>query len=354
MSKANRYIRQTLLDAIGHEGQHQLMQSHVAVVGCGGLGSIAAPYLAGAGVGHITLIDGDSPDITNLHRQVLYTTDGPQATKASLLAEHIAKLNPDIRVTVHESMLTKMNISELLAGIDIVLECTDHILTKYLVNDYCHLHRTPMIYGAMYKYDGYASVFENISAESIHLRDIYAQPNTDIPTCSEVGVMGTLAGLIGIMQANEAIKYITGAGSTLVGTYLSYSCLTNEQMKLRLIKTYSDDLELVYSTNSYREESGCSPYELAAETVLADLSKYTVISVLPDEEHVAIADTVLRQPMVTIDYETWQSADDKPVVFYCKSGKRSLQVVERLRRVQGSRAVYSLAGGVQGLPHQPK
>jgi len=346
MASYDRYQRQTSLRELGLKGQQQLANARVVIVGCGGLGSVAAPYLAGAGVGSLTLIDGDTPDVTNLHRQVFYHTDATDRTKAEVLADHIRLLNPEVAVTVHGHMLSKTNIDQLLSTADLVLECTDHIWTKYLVNDYCHLQGVPMIYAALYKYDGYVSVFENSSPQSIHLRDIYPEVNADIPTCSEVGVLGTVAGLMGILQANEAIKFITGIGTTLEGHYLTYNGLTNEQLRLQLAKTYVEDMQAVYDQTSYQDDKVCSDLELTYAEVMTRRDAYSLISVLPAEEHRAIDDKVFHQPMTGMDYRTWSPPDDKPVVLYCMSGKRSLTVVKELIAHDGTRQVYSLRGGL--------
>ena len=340
-----RYIRQTLLNRIGENGQNKLLSSCIAIVGCGGLGSIAAPYLAGAGVGRLILIDGDIPDISNLHRQVFFSEEPTQKTKATLLAEHIERLNSDVEVKVFNQMISKSNIEEFIHGADIVLECTDNIQAKYLVNDYCHLHRIPLSYGAIYKYDGYVSFFENKDSDSIHLRDIFPVPNDDIPTCSEVGVLGTLAGLIGILQANEAIKYITQAGDTLIGRLLSYDILTNNQMKLKLKKAWKSDITLIYNSSTYPMAVSCDIPEVSLAEVLLNRDKFELISILEDDEHKNIDNQVTRQRLSTLILEDWKPRSDKKHVFYCISGKRSGGLVEGLIDM-GIINVYSLQGGL--------
>ena len=344
----SRYIRQTLLDRIGEHGQEKLINSCVAVVGCGGLGSIAAPYLAGAGVGHLILIDGDIPDISNLHRQVFFSEETTQKTKSTLLAEHINSLNSDVKVTVFDQMIFKSNISEFLTGADIVLECTDNIQAKYLVNDYCHLNNIPVSYGAIYKYDGYVSFFENVDFNSIHLRDIFPVPNDDIPSCSDVGVLGTLAGLIGILQANEVIKYITKAGDTLIGKLLSYDILTNNQMKLKLKKSWRDDIATVFESSIYSMAISCDIPEVTLYEVSKNRDEYELISILEDDEHNSIDNQVTRQPLSLFDLQNWKPISDKKQIFYCMSGKRSRSIVQKLID-NGTTNVYSLIGGLNGL-----
>ena len=197
-----RYNRQIILDQIGEAGQKKLLQSSVTIIGCGGLGSIIAPYLAGAGVGKLILVDRDKPHISNLHRQIVFKENETQS-KARALGQFISAFNAEVNVAVIEEMLEKKNVSEIIPHSyeGIVVECTDDMVTKYLLNDYCHINKIPLVYGAIHKYEGYVSLFKNESQEDIHLRDIFPEINTEIPNCSEVGVMNTIAGIIGILQA---------------------------------------------------------------------------------------------------------------------------------------------------------
>ncbi len=343
----DRYIRQTLLDQIGDQGQQKLLTAHIVIVGCGGLGSIAAPYLAGAGVGKLTLIDGDLPDISNLHRQVFFDESSMNLAKSKSLADHIQKLNSTIEIVVVDQMISKKNIEEYTQGATLVLECTDNIQTKYLVNDFCHIHKLPLVYGAIHKYEGYISFFENESENSIHLRDIFAVPNEDIPTCSEVGVMGTLAGLIGLMQANEAIKYITGAGATMSNQLLTYNILNNDQMKLKLKKSYKSNVAAIYQVSSYQSKSNCDITEVTIQDLLANRSNYELISILEDYEHQDIDDEVEQLPLSTIHPEELVDDLEGPTVFYCTTGKRSAVLVRMMKAIDSDIEIYSLKGGLK-------
>lgn len=345
----DRYIRQTLLDAIGEEGQQKLLNAHVVIVGCGGLGSIAAPYLAGAGIGTLTLVDGDRPHISNLHRQVFFGTTDTEWTKSEYLARHLKELNPEIVLKVHPKMITKTGMNECFEKADLVLECTDNIQVKYMVNDFCALKKIPMVYGAIHKYDGYVSCFENKDDSDIHLRDVFAVPNDDIPSCSEVGVMGALAGMIGLMQANEAIKYISGAGKTLSGILLTYNILSNDQLKLRLKKTFTSDLQKVFDENSYIAEQVCETYEVTINEVLNRRDDFRLISILEDGEHEDIDEAVERQPLSDFNPANWRGSDSNPAVFYCMSGVRSATLVNQLLAQNPSDEVLSLAGGLKAF-----
>jgi len=345
MKNENRYIRQILLDKVGELGQEKLSKSKVAVVGCGGLGSIAAPYLAGAGVGEILLIDGDYPDITNLHRQVFFT-ETEKRSKSEALKAHLLELNSDIKVKSITERLSKSNIA-ILNNYDLVLECTDHIYTKYLVNDYCALNEIPVSYGAIHKYDGYVSFFKNESIDDIHLRDAFPEINEDIPTCSEVGVLGTLAGIIGLMQANEAIKYLGDFGDNLNGKMWTFNILNADQMTLKLKKVYAKEMSEVFNSTDYKEDTSCNSLEVHFHTLKDTLDNYTFVSVLEDYEHRSLTKNTVRVSME--ECNQWIPKQDQSYIVYCQSGKRSLKFVEDITKKYPDTKILSLKRGLKGL-----
>ncbi len=314
------------------------------------MGSIVAPYLAGAGFGKITLVDADIPDLSNLHRQVFYS-EGETQTKSQALANHIQKLNSEIEVLVVEEMLTKSNIDSIIMTGTTVIECTDDMMTKYLVNDYCHLNGIPMVYGAIYKFDGYVSLFENKSKDSIQLRDAFPEPDLDVPSCSDVGVLNTIAGMIGLLQANEAIKYVLGIGQPLRGSLLTYNALTNDQFKLKLKKNWKQDMDLVYSSTSYDSVHCLNVPEISYEEIQKNRDVYNVISILEDDEHQDIFDSVKRIPFSSFNIRDWKD-NNKPAVFYCMSGRRSSVLVEKIISEKGDLSVFSLKGGLNSVTIQ--
>ena len=345
----SRYKRQISLDKLGLAGQNKLADSTMVVVGCGGLGSIAAPYLAGAGVGKLILIDGDIPDVSNLHRQVFYEEKEGTLTKSEALAEHINRLNSDVEVVTHLVMMSKDNITEFITGADLVLECTDDIMTKYLVNDACHILGISVVYGAIYKYDGYVSLFSNSSPDDIHLRDIFPEPQVDLPTCSDVGVMNTLAGMIGLLQANEALKYIIGIESTLINKLLSYNILTNEQLIIKLKTTWKGSLKEVYASSSYLNKIDlCTQKEISWYEYL-DATDYDLISILENDEHVSLNNAGIHQPLSSLDINTYELGNRK-TLYYCQSGKRSQNWVNQVLQKFPNALVYSLKGGLNAVP----
>jgi adenylyltransferase/sulfurtransferase len=339
----DRYIRHKLLSEFGVEGQSKLSSATIAIVGCGGLGNIAAAYLAGAGIGHLILIDGDSPDITNVHRQIFYTGSETE-TKAGVLKHKLDALNPSINITIHEERLSKSNCENLLADADIVLECTDDVMCKYLVNDFCALESIPMIYGAIHKYEGYVSVFRNLEESDIHLRDIFPQPDLNIPNCSEVGVLNTIAGLIGIIQANEAIKFLAELGTSLEGTLLTYNVLTYDQLKLKINKSWDEDLEDVWEQSEYTSMDCLHIDELSWEKVKDHQDQYQLVSIMPAAEHQNINESVIH--LATNEHEKMvQIAGNKPVIIYCRSGKKSKVFISQVLESYPTLRLYNLEGG---------
>jgi len=332
-----RYQRQLSLNEIGIEGQKKLLAASVAIVGCGGLGSIVAPYLAGAGIGHLLLIDGDIPDISNVHRQVFFTGEEKE-TKAKVLGDKIKQLNPEIEVRVVGERMQKTNIYRILDKIDLVIECTDDIQCKYLVNDFCTLQNIPLVYGAIYKFEGYVSIFKNATSSDVHLRDIFPSPNNDIPNCSEVGVLNTIAGIIGLLQANEAIKFILDIGDSLNGYLLSYNTLENRQLKIKCKKIFSEDLHKLFESSQYVIK-GCSVVpEISWEKYKSQPEKYTLISILEKDEHKALDSNVVHVPLSRFSITDLKEGTN---ILYCKSGMRSSKLVEELI-LQGVENVFSL------------
>ena len=343
----DRYSRQILLDEVGEEGQKRLLKSTVAIVGCGGLGAIVASYLAGAGVGHLVLIDGDIPNISNVHRQILYSGH-EKDSKSLVLKEKLAVLNPDVSVESFSDHLRKENINNVLTGVDLILECTDDIMCKYLVNDFAAIEQIPLVYGAIYKYEGYVSSFMNSHEDDTHLRDIFPHPDETIPTCAEVGVLNTLAGIIALLQANEALKILIGIGDVLSGNLLTYDCLSNRQMIISIKKSWDQDLEEYFEASNYLPMDCSFVGELSIEGLMAQRDKFILVSVMSESEHQSIDDATFHNALLTRDADILKAAD-KPIVLYCKYGKSSKQLAANLINAGVDAELYSLEGGYQAF-----
>jgi molybdopterin/thiamine biosynthesis adenylyltransferase len=217
----DRYSRHVIMDEVGPEGQAALLDSAVLVVGAGGLGSPAIQYLAAAGVGRLGIADGDTVERSNLQRQTIHGVDDLGRPKVESAAEFVAALNPEVAVESHETAVTAGNATGLVADYDFVLDCTDNFPTRFLLNDACVLADRPLSNGAVYRFEGQVTTFER---EGPCYRCLFPEapdPGT-VPNCAEVGILGVLPGVVGGIQATEAIKHLVGVGETLSGRLLVY------------------------------------------------------------------------------------------------------------------------------------
>lgn len=231
----NRYSRHTLLPEVGEEGQAKLLDSKVILIGAGGLGSPAALYLAAAGVGTLGIVDFDVVDSSNLQRQILHTVDRIGQAKVDSAREALQALNPDVKIEPYRERLSADNVLDILSGYDLIVDGGDNFPTRYLIND-ASLHlRIPVVHGAIFRFEGQASVFKPYDGPCY--RCLFPQPPPPelAPSCAEAGVLGVLPGIIGSIEAMEAIKLLLGIGEPLIGKLLTYDALEEEfrQLKLR-------------------------------------------------------------------------------------------------------------------------
>jgi adenylyltransferase/sulfurtransferase len=230
-----RYSRNILLNGVGKKGQEKLKQSKIGVVGSGGLGSPILLYLAAAGIGEIRVVDSDTIDLTNLQRQILFQTDSIGKEKALIAKERLLQLNPHIQIHAYPIRLNQENISEIFSGVDIILEGSDNFPTKFLVNDYCYFSKTPLLIAGILGFEGQLL---GIDSTTFCYRCIFHSPPPpdEVPSCSEAGVIGAVAGTIGSLQANEAIKRILGLKNGIFGKLLSIDLHNLDFRKLSLSK----------------------------------------------------------------------------------------------------------------------
>ncbi len=235
--EVRRYSRHLIMPEVGVEGQRKIKAARVLLVGAGGLGSPAALYLAAAGVGTIGLIDFDTVDFSNLQRQILYSTEDVGRPKLRAASDRLLGLNPNIRVIRHETALTSANALEIFRDYDFIVDGADNFPTRYLVNDACVLLGKPNVYGSIFRFDGQISIFATKGGPCY--RCLYPEPPPPglVPSCAEGGVLGVLPGVVGTIQATEAIKLIIGQGDPLIGRLLLFDAL---QMKFRTLKLQRD------------------------------------------------------------------------------------------------------------------
>ena len=250
----NRYQRHLLLPEIGPSGQQKLLDSKVLVLGAGGLGSPASIYLAAAGVGTIGILDMDVVDRSNLQRQILHNSDRIGERKVESARKTLTALNPDVNVVTHDVRLGADNVVEIMSGYDLVVDATDNFPSRYLVNDASLLTRTPVVHGSIFRFEGQATVFQPYMGPCYRCLFPEPPPPEFAPSCSEAGVLGVLPGIIGSIQAVEAIKLLLGIGEPLVGRLLAYDALAEE-----------------FRSFSFRRDPACPACgELAGEIVIAE------------------------------------------------------------------------------------
>jgi sulfur-carrier protein adenylyltransferase/sulfurtransferase len=359
-----RFSRHLILPEVGMEGQKRLKAASVLCVGTGGLGSPLLLYLAAAGVGRLGIVDFDVVDHSNLQRQVIHGTSWVGKPKIESAKARILEINPHCQVDLYETALTSENALEIIAGYDLVCDGTDNFPTRYLVNDACVLLGKPNVYGSIFRFEGQATVF-NLDAESPNYRDLFPEPPPPgmVPSCAEGGVVGVLPGIIGVIQATEAVKIITGIGTTLSGRLLLFDAL---QMKFRELKLRPDPERPVIEklidyqefcgvggTAPGQEESGAvvniSVKEL--EVLLAgDRSGLVLLDVRnPPEAEIAAIPGALLIPLDRIESgeaveEVRRLAEGKTLYVHCKMGGRSAKALIALAR-HGIEGV-NVAGGI--------
>ncbi|RMH61132.1 MAG: molybdopterin-synthase adenylyltransferase MoeB [Zetaproteobacteria bacterium] len=234
-----RYARHIILPEVGAEGQSRLLESKVFMIGAGGLGSPVAYYLAAAGVGTIGIADADVVDMSNLQRQIIHNQDRVGMPKVESACETIQALNPDVTVRTYNEYITADNVREIVREYDLIIDGCDNFPTRFLVNDACYFEKKPLVSGAMFRFEGQVATFKPHQAKDAPCyRCLYPEPPPAglVPSCSEAGILGALAGAVGTIQAVEAIKELLGIGDSLAGYLMTFDALRMEWKKLRLRK----------------------------------------------------------------------------------------------------------------------
>ncbi len=351
-----RYSRHLVLEEVGLEGQRRLKASRVLCIGTGGLGSPVLLYLAAAGVGCIGIVDFDVVELSNLQRQVVHGTASIGRSKVQSAQDRIRDVNPHVRVITHEIRLTSENALELIGDYDVIVDGTDNFPTRYLVNDACVILGKPYVYGSIFRFEGQASVFNYRGGPNY--RDLYPEPPPPglVPSCAEGGVLGILPGMIGAIQATEAVKILLGLGTTLSGRLLLYDAinLSFREMKLRRDEGAPAITQLI----DYHQFCGGLPQENAAMSVQSitptelqqrrkeGWNPYVIDVRKPHEAEIArlgFADRL--QPHEEIAAIAGELPRDRDIVVHCKMGGRSAQAAETLSSL-GFTRVFNLQGGL--------
>jgi molybdopterin/thiamine biosynthesis adenylyltransferase/rhodanese-related sulfurtransferase len=351
--KKELFKRQITLPEIGEVGQEKLQNTSVLIVGCGGLGSPIAVYLASSGIGKIHLVDFDTVAISNLHRQVFFSLEDVGKPKAQVLSQFINKRAPFTEVTFTNKPILKENVLELISKVDIVVDGTDSLPTKYLLNDACVLKNKPMVYGSLYKFDGYVAAFNVLQKDgsySANLRDAFPEMATDIPNCEEAGTLNSIVGMIATQQVNEVLKLITGIGKPLLNQLLIYNSLKNTQLKMKLTPIFlKDKIAKIFKVQTYAD----------AACIVQNLDWQILPAVLKQKIGDANLEIIAVLNNLNLPFDVQQTIDikqfdvdkiaidkSKTYIMVCQTGFNSYTATVKLKTKYPDLEVLSLTGGI--------
>ena len=356
-----RYHRQIIIPEFGEEGQQKLKKAAVLVIGAGGLGSPILQYLTAAGVGKIGIVEFDEVSLSNLQRQVLFEVEQVGSSKGQKAKEKLVKLNPDTSFELFEASINASNAMAILKGYDLVIDGSDNLATRYLVNDASYFHRIPLVYGAIFRFEGQVSVFnaETKEGRGPNYRDLFPTPPPPemVPSCSEGGVLGVLPGIIGSMMANEAIKLIAEIGESLSGRLFVFDGLdfTTHTLKVERQKNnpLSGDNPSIHELIDY--EAFCMgniEKRKIKEVSVAELNKKMtenavwLLDVREDYEYQIANLGATLIPLNKVKSSASEIPTDREVVVMCKVGGRSQKAIEILQ-AQGFTNLVNLKGGIE-------
>ncbi|MGV8138701.1 MAG: ThiF family adenylyltransferase [Mangrovibacterium sp.] len=350
-----RFERQISLAELGAEGQQKLRSARILVAGAGGLGCPAILYLAGAGAGTIGIADGDRVNVSNLNRQVLFGRNDIGRFKASVAARFIHEHYPDVQAIAYNYPLTVENLPSLLREYDMVIDSTDNFAARYMINDATGLFHKPLVYGAVYKFEGQVALF-NATNESANYRDLYPEipASGEIPNCAESGVLGVLPGIIGIMQAAEAIKWITGIGKCLINRVLFYNLKDHAVYETVLSPQPHAHRKQPATLKDFQEtdyEMNCAAGINVGWAIAFRSARHTpaiFVDIREPEEMPRWDDNRCLQipiPQLLRQKEVLMRAER--VFLFCQHGIRSLLVAGELRKILNTEKVYSIEGGIE-------
>lgn len=347
------------MDKVGLSGQEKLKSAKVLVVGAGGLGCPILQYLTAAGVGTIGIIDFDKVDETNLQRQILFTVNDIGVNKAIVAEHRLKQLNPHVNFNVYTDKLTTKNALSLFTNYDIIVDGTDNFSTRYLINDACLISNKPLVYGAIYKFEGQVTVFNYNEGPSY--RCLFPEPPKagSAPNCSEVGVIGVLPGLIGTQQANEVLKLILEIGTPLSGKLLTYNALDNSHFTLNINRSEEEiakvkSVDYGFETIDYDFFCGIKQQKELTSISLEDLNlwyenskDFQVIDVRADWEQPKLTkDNVLCIPLDKLYNGVSGISKTKDVVIICQHGLRSRFAIEMLEKDYNFTNLINLTEGI--------
>lgn len=349
----SRYNRHIILSEIGQEGQDRISRAKVLVVGAGGLGCPVLQYLTAAGVGTLGIVDFDVVEESNLQRQILFGVSSLGENKAIAAKFRLLDLNPTIQIETYTERFDKTNALQLLESYDIVVDCTDNFETRYIINDASIIKNKPVVYGAIYKFEGQVSVFNFEDGPSYRCLFPSQPEKGSIPNCSEIGVLGVLSGIIGIMQANEVLKIVLELQGVLSGKLLCYNAKSADIRTLRFSKSAIEIESILANSNSFHEDtkythSKGNEYEISL-TDLLDLDSIQFVDVREPYEQPIVKDFInIQIPLGELEARVNEIQREKTIVLFCQKGIRSKAAVDLLRK-HNIYKCFTLREGVRGI-----
>lgn len=359
-----RYSRHLLIPEVGIKGQKKLKGASVLIVGTGGLGSPVSLYLAAAGIGRIGLVDYDLVDESNLQRQIVHSTSTIGVPKVESAKERLLEINPYIEVVTYNLLLNKDNVKDIIKDYDLIVDGTDNFHTRYLLNDACYFTGKPLIYGSIFRFDGQVTVFDGKKGPCYRCLYPVPPPPGTVPSCAEGGVFGVLPGVIGALQATEAIKLLLGIGEPLIGKLLLYDALNMEFRFLKLRKDPACPLcgenPTIFDLIDYEDFCGSefkpelTEYDLSPQELKEVLSKDSGVIILdirnPHEWEICSLPKSLFIPLDELPQRLGELDSTKEYVVVCKEGKRSYQALELL--LSAGFKVRHLKGGLNAYARE--
>jgi adenylyltransferase/sulfurtransferase len=343
----NRYKRQIILPELGIAGQQKLKNARVLMVGAGGLGCPVLQYLVAAGVGFIGIVDNDTVDETNLHRQILYSAEDIGKSKAQVAVEKLSVINPHVKFSAYPVRLSMQNADQLFRTYDLVIDGSDNFPTRYLVNDTCAALNLPLVFGSLFKFEGQVSVFNYCGGPDY--RSIFPEPPgiDEVPNCAEIGVIGVLPGIIGTYMANEAIKVICEMGEVLSGRLLCINALDGTSNIFKIANSSGSEQKKHSIQAGTINKTGD---EITAEELIhLQNNKAEEVYLVDVRENYEFEDHNLggvNIPLYELQDRINELPEDMTIVFYCQTGQRSKMAVQLLKEIFKAK-VYSLKGGMK-------
>ena len=333
-----RYKRQINLPQVGNEGQQKLHNAKVLVIGAGGLGCAILPYLAASGIGTIGIIDGDSIEKSNLQRQVMFSEDSIGQLKVDITASKLKSINSDTHIKIYPEFLNSENAISMIQNYDIVVDATDTVSIRYLINDACIVAKKPFVYGSVYRFEGQVSVFNYKNGPTY--RCLFKENNTKVINCEEAGILGTTVGIVGMLQANEVMKMILETGDILSGKLLLYNALNNRQDIINFKKNVSLNVDMDFYNSEYFEDQimHINAYEaLSNNSKLIDVREYGELPEIHSEK-------IIKLPLSTLDSNINVLSKELSYAIFCQHGVRSVSATNLLKK-HGFKKVLNIKDG---------